>query len=164
MVKKVLVTASALTLVASFAIVAAESGTSKGNYANHNTVVETVELPGGGSVQVLHFKQFTFAEDPGHPIHNSSQDCVGVSRVDADGGTVSFSGSCFGSDGEGNGFAWWWRQDEAGTESCPTACGSWGYFSGFGKYEGISGSGTWAGTAAYPDGGTGSWKGSYSVP
>lgn len=164
MFKKVLVTALILTLATSFAVSAAESGSSKGHYANHNTALDIVELPGGGSVQVNHFKQFSFADDSNHPVHNSSSDCVGVTRVDADGNITSASGSCFGSNTEGDSVSWWWRQAEAGTATCPTRCGTFGYFDGGGKLKGISGTGTWVTTATYPDGGTGTWKGSYSIP
>ena len=164
MVNKALVTVIILGLAWSFAVSAAESGSSKGHYANHSTSLETVELAGGGSIEVNHFKQFTFADDPSHPIHNSSQDCVGVSRLDADGNIISASGSCFGSKGEGDSVSWWWRQEEAGTESCPIQCGTWGYFDGSGAHKGISGTGTWVNTVMFADGNTGTWEGSYSIP
>lgn len=164
MLKKSLVTAIILALAVSFAVSAAESGSAKGRWASHFTSVDTVELPGGGSVRVAHSKQFSFADDSGHPSHNTASDCVGVARADADGNVTSASGSCFGADGEGNGVSWWWRQDESGTEGCPTACGSWGYFDGSGKYKGISGSGTWVVATSFADGNNGNWEGSYSIP
>jgi len=164
MFKKPLVTLLVLTLAASVAASAAESGSAKGHYANHVTSVDTVELPGGGSVQVSHFKQITFADNPNHPTHENALDCIGVLRADADGNTTMNSGSCFGEDGKGNSVSSWWRQDEAGTESCPTACGSWGYFDGGGKYKGISGTGTWVATMSFENANSGTWESSYSLP
>lgn len=164
MVKKTLVTALILSLGVSFAVSAAESGSGKGTWANHNTSVDKVELPGGGSILVQHTKQFHTAEQPDHPLDNTIADCVGVFRFDAGGNVTAASGSCFVSDSDGDRSSFWWRQEEGGTESCPVACGKWGYFAGDGKYAGISGTGTWAQTTVFTDGGSGTWESTYSIP
>jgi len=164
MSRKAFVSMTILALAAAIPVAEAGSGKSQGRYATHNTMAETTELPDGGSVVVGHFKQFTFADDARHPIDNGAQDCTGVTRLDADGNTVSASGSCFGTDEDGDRMSWWWRQEETGTTACPNACGVWGFFAGDGKYEGIKGSGTWKVTARFEDGGVGVWKGEYSIP
>ncbi len=68
------------------------------------------------------------------------------------------------SDTQGDRMSFWWRQEEAGTESCPGACGSWGFFAGDGTYKGITGQGKWVQSALFPDGGSGTWEGTYSIP
>ncbi len=164
MIKKTLAVLLLLALVVPFAVSAAGSGSSKGTWANHNTSVSTVELPGGGSVTVQHTKQSHAAEDPNHPLDNTQADCVGVFRTDAAGTVTSASGSCFVIDGNGDRTSFWWRQDESQTESCPVACGSWGYFAGDGRYAGISGTGTWVQTTLFAAGGSGTWESNYSIP
>ncbi len=163
MVKTTLVVGMVLAL-ASFTASAADSGSSKGTWANHNTMVSTTELPGGGSVMVQHTKQSHTAEDSSHPLGNTMADCVGVFRMAADGTVTAASGTCFVIDGDGDRTSFWWRQDAAGTESCPVACGSWAYFAGDGKYAGISGDGKWMQTTLFADGGSGTWESSYSIP
>lgn len=152
-------------LCASLAIADGHEGMAEGRYAIHYTQVDQTELPGGGAVQVAHYKQFTQANDPGHPLDDTTGDCVAVTYVNSEGAQTSASGSCFVTDGEGNTASFWWRQDDAGSDSCPTQCGSWGYFAGAGKLAGIGGEGTWVGTTVFPDGSlSGTWKGKYSLP
>ncbi len=164
MVKRTVLIAAILVLGASFALSAGGSGAGKGTWANHNTMVDTVEVPGGGSIMVQHTKQFHHAEDPDHPLDSTAADCVGVFRLDATGVPTAASGTCFVSDAQGDRMSFWWRQEEAGTESCPGACGSWGFFAGDGTYKGITGQGKWVQSALFPDGGSGTWEGTYSIP
>jgi len=121
-------------------------------------------LPNEGTVEVLRYKQFTFAEDAASPLNNASQNCTATPVVSASGELVTNAGFCMSTDADGD-IAWfWWRQEESGTENCPTACGSWGYYNGIGKFEGITGGSTWKSVSDYPDGsGTGVWNGTYEL-
>ena len=52
----------------------------------------------------------------------------------------------------------------AGTPNCPAICGQWGFYSGYGKFSGIAGGGTWKAATNFSDGtGMGTWDGSYEM-
>lgn len=152
-----------VTLATSSVIFAEASGSATGRYAIHVTSAERSELPGGGVVELSHYRQTIFAEDGEHPIDNSSADCVGMFRVSPAGALTAGSGACFTKTADGDGASFWWRMDAAGTESCPTLCGVWGYFDGYGKLADIRGNGWWKQTVAFSDGSIGTWGGSYSI-
>lgn len=160
--RNVAILVCALLLLASTVAVAG-SGSGKGRYATYTVSDRTTELPGGGSVSISHYHQFVFADDPTHPLDDTNADCVGQFILSGD-EVVSASGVCYGNDAAGSGFSYWWRMDEGGTEECPDLCGSFGYFDGYGKYDGISGKGTWTRTTVTPQGGSGTWEGTYSIP
>jgi len=162
--KRVLFAAAILTIVATPAVFAGDSGSGSGRFATHNGSTEVTSLPDGGRVEVAHYHQTVFASQAGHPLDNTNADCVGMYVFSADGAPSSASGSCFGKDADGDGTSYWWRLDKAGTSDCPGLCGSWGYFDGTGKFKGISGNGTFKQSTIFPDGSTGTWKGSYSIP
>ena len=142
---------------------AQSTGDGGGRYATHTMSVDSTELPDGGRVEVSHFRQVVFADKAGNPLDGTNADCVGMNMFSKGGAVTSASGSCYISDASGNGASMWWRMDEAGTAGCPILCGSWGYFDGYGKFKGISGSGTWKQTSLFPDGSIGTWTGSYSL-
>ena len=150
-------------LVGSWAALAGESGSATGRYATHVTSAELSKLPDGGAVEMSHYRQIIFVAEGEHPIDNSSADCVGRFRVSPEGVVTSGSGVCYTTNAEGDGSSFWWRMDEAGTESCPTICGVWGYFDGFGKLAGIKGTGWWKQAVAFSEGGIGTWGGSYAI-
>jgi hypothetical protein len=152
-----------LLLGAPTALVAQQSGTATGRFGTRNISTQTTELPDGRSIDVNHYHQVTFADDPDHPLNNQTADCVGQFLMSADGNPVAASGSCYGKDVDGDGASFWWRMDTAGTADCPTLCGSFGYFAGFGKFAGITGTGTWRVTAPFEEGNLGVWEGSYSM-
>jgi len=145
------------------AVFGQESGASSGRYATYTISADSTELPDGGRVDISHFRQIVFADQPGHPLDGTNADCVGMMLFAKGGAITSASGSCYVKDAAGNGASMWWRMDEAGTADCPAMCGSWGYFDGYGKFKGVSGSGTWKQTSLFPDGNMGTWKGSYSM-
>lgn len=138
-------------------------GSDAGRYATHNISVDSTELPGGGHVDILHYHQVVFADDPASPLDGTSGDCVGMTMFAGSGAVTTASGSCYIKDAAGNGVSMWWRMDTAGTADCPMMCGSWGYFDGYGKFKGITGQGTWKQVNMFADGHTGTWTGSYSL-
>jgi hypothetical protein len=90
-------------------------------------------------------------------------DCVGLFVVSADGAIVAASGSCYSQDAAGDGLSYWWRMEKGGTADCPDLCGSYGYFAGYGKYQGITGAGNWERQGLVADGSVGVWDGTYSM-
>ena len=127
-----------------------------GRYATRNLSTDSTDLANGGRVDVVHH-QATFADQPDHPLDNTVADCVGMYRITPDGTLGSASGSCFSRSASGDGTSYWWRFEKQGTADCPGLCGTWGFYDGFGKFKGISGTGTWQQTADFGDGGMGTW-------
>lgn len=155
--------ALALSLPAATAV-AQMSGSASGRYATHTLSNDVQEMPDGSSMVLSHYNQISFANDGEHPIDNVSLDCIGKLMVAADGSMTAGNGSCFGVDKDGHGTSFWWRMTEARTADCSDICGEWGYFAGDGKFEGIEGSGTWQRNTLFPDGSSGTWQGSYTIP
>ena len=87
------------------------------------------------------------------------QTCPGCPR----GRTSVRFDTCFSRDGDGDGVSYWWVVDSAGTEDCPDLCGSFTYYGGYGKYAGMTGSGTWRRNALVGGMGMGTWSSSYSI-
>lgn len=140
----------------------AGAGSGKGRYGLHNITSSTTEMPDDRTIMVSHYHQVVFADDPAHPLDETGADCVGQFIMSGD-QVLAASGACYGRDAEGDGFSYWWRMDKGGTADCPDLCGSFGYFDGYGKYKGITGKGTWVRTSTTPQGGAGTWEGSYSI-
>ena len=160
--KRAVCVVAALLMITVSGAFAQESGS--GRYATNVMSTDSNDLPSGGSVDVVHYHQVTFADEIGHPLDNNMADCVGMYRFSADGAVVSASGTCFSTDADGDGSSFWWRLNEQGTSDCPGMCGVWGYYAGYGKFDGISGAGEWQQTTTFPDGsGSGTWKGTYSL-
>jgi hypothetical protein len=153
-----------LLIVAAPAVFGGDSGTASGRFATHTMSTDATDLPDGGRVEIAHYYQATFSDQEGFPLDNTSSDCVGMYVFSKTGAVASASGTCFGTDADGNMISLWWRHEQGGTASCPNMCGSWGYFDGTGKLKGISGGGTFNQTTLFPEGSTGTWKGSYSIP
>ncbi len=152
-----------LVLAGPSLLFAQRSGSGKGRFATQILSSDVTELPDGRTVQVSHYHQATFAEDPNHPLDNQKADCVGLFVSSEDGTPIAASGSCYGRDAAGDGVSYWWRRDKVGTADCPNGCGSFGLYAGFGKYSGITGNGTWRVDPAFPDGNMGTWESSYSL-
>jgi hypothetical protein len=130
-----------------------------GRYATHNSHEVTQEMPDGTKVVVSHYTQITFADDSSHPLDNVSSDCVGRFHATADDAFISADGMCTSFNAAGDTASFWWRADEANTADCPDLCGSWGYFNGTGKFDGIEGSGSWIRNTLFHNGSSGTWKG-----
>ena len=144
------------------AVAVAQSGTQEGRYANLNDAVVVTELPGGGELQEVDFRQVTFASDGESPLDEILSDCRGVFQMDAAGQPTHASGTCMGSSPEGDLIAWWWQMTEAATEGCSDMCGTFSLFGGHGKYAGMTGEGTWIRESIHPTGGFGTWQLEYS--
>ncbi len=153
-----------LLILVAPAVFGGDSGTATGRFATHTMSTDSTELPDGGRVDIVHYNQFAFSDQPGHPIDNTTADCVGRYLFSNDGDVEAASGICFATDAGGNMTSFWWRFEEAATANCPLMCGSWGYFDGTGKYKGVSGTGTWKQSSVFGDDGVGTWKGSFSTP
>lgn len=139
------------------------SGKTQGRYATHTISDDVQQMEDGSAVVLSHYHQSTFADDKGHPIDNTSSTCVGLIKLDANGGTSSANGSCFTYDGDGDEASFWWRMTDNGSANCMDICGEWGYFAGDGKFAGIQGTGTWKRTTLFDNGSSGTWTGSYTL-
>lgn len=149
---------SLLLLAAPAALAAQQTMSGEGVYGTRNFAAETTELPDGRTLTVNRFHQVTFAADKSHALHDLAGECVGQLLASSDGSPLTGSGFCYQRNVEGDGVSWWWRQDSGGTADCPNICGTFGFVDGFGKFEGISGEGTWQVTAGFEDGGLGAWQ------
>ena len=145
-------------------LLAQTSGSSTGRYATYTLSEDLQQNADGTSTMLAHYHQISFADDPSHPVDNTSSMCVGKFNIDSDGSMTAASGSCFSTDADGDGLTFWWRMTGGGTAECPDACGEWGYVAGDGKFSGIQGNGTWERTVLFSDGGAGTWEGSYTLP
>lgn len=97
------------------------------------TVIERVEREDGSILERSHLRTVVLCDDPGVPLHNSPQDCMGTTLVLAD-GTMMARGYCDGVDLDGDVWWIWWQ-------NLPDA-NTWGFMGGTGKYENVSGNGT----------------------
>lgn len=136
---------------------------SSGRYATHDGTSTVQEMPDGSKVQIAHYSQISFAVDKSHPLDNKSADCMGRFHMAADGALQSGSGTCTSFDSDGSTASFWWRVDKIDTPDCAGLCGAWGYFAGTGKLKGIQGSGTFHRDTMFPNGSSGTWKGTASV-
>ena len=142
----------------------AQSAQGGGHYAYHTVSETATEMADGRTEIKTQSVQATQASDPDHSMNGQRADCFGQFPISADGSLDSGSGTCFSKDADQDGFSFWWTADEEGTEACPGLCGSYSYYGGYGKYEGLTGSGSWRRTALIGDSGMGVWTGSYSTP
>ncbi len=161
--RSVLCTMSFL-LLGSPALVLAQSGQSGGQWSSHTVSEETMQLADGRMVVMSHSAQATFADDKNHPLSDQRADCAGQFILSADGAFMSGSGTCFSRDRDGDGHSYWWVVDASETEDCPDLCGSFTYYGGYGKYAGMTGSGTWRRDALINGMGLGTWESSYAMP
>jgi hypothetical protein len=150
---------SLLMLAPSFAIAQDGGG---GRYATRNGTVTTTELADGGTMQMSHYTQVTFADDADNPLDGHMGDCAGLFMVDAAGTTTHASGSCISRDAEGDFISYWWQMTDGGTDECPDLCGVFSLYGGYGKYEGLTGRGRWQRLTTSANGGTGTWGIRYS--
>jgi hypothetical protein len=162
--KRVLI---ALVVVAAGSLTAAagESGSGSGHFTNHFQDVTVTEMPDGSSAQLIHYSSMSVADQAGNPSAATAAECVGVLRMDASSAVTSGSGSCFAKAADGHGFSYWWQVKAYGTDDCPTMCGVWGYYGGYGRFDGLEGKGTWVTTDNFGQSGSmGTWTNTYSMP
>lgn len=129
----------------------AQSATSRYVVTGINSTV--TEMPDGTTVDESTYLQVGMTDAPDFPYYNDIIfECTGKAVAGADGALISSDGMCRGVSSEGDFASFWWRADEAGTDSCPTQCGTWGSVNGTGKYKDKEVSGTWKGVTATPAG------------
>jgi len=105
---------------------------------------DTVSLPDGRSITHLRQKGLVLSDDPSSPIHLAVADCFATVVVAADGKSYELTGYC--SDIDRDGDVWWVAfSDGAGGPH-------WSILRGLGKYEGMTGSGTFRVDIETPDG------------
>lgn len=165
MLKRVVTAWIALIAVGSLTALAGDSSSGSGHFTNHISNVQVTEMPDGSMVQMMHYSNMSLADDPKHPSFNTANECVGELRINAAGVVSSGAGSCFAKAVDGHGFSYWWQVEKAGTADCPNLCGTWGYFGGYGRFEGLQGQGSWKVTASFEGtGDIGTWTNTYSMP
>ncbi len=129
-------------------------GSGRVSFVRHSS--ETFQLPDGTTGQRLHSKGVVIANEPTHPFHLSTQDCLGTYLMDSDGAVSSANGYCDGIDRDGHIWWIWWKNDQEG--------GSWGFLGGTGKWDGTEGGGTTKYELQSPDGRVViSWEGSWKM-
>jgi hypothetical protein len=84
------------------------------------------------------------ADDPNTPLSKASQDCMFTTVTSADGKSFSSGGYCDGLDADGDVYFAYGHATQAG--------GKWYYFGGTGKFEGLTGGGTYNLALHWPDG------------
>ena len=165
MSKKVLMMCAIVVVAGSLTVFAGDSGKGTGYFTNHFNDVSASEMADGSSVQLIHYSNISIADDADNPSANTAGECVGILRMNASGAVTSGSGSCMVAAEDGQGFAYWWQVEKAGTADCPALCGIWGYYGGYGDFKGLQGNGTWKVTAQFGEAGSmGTWTNTYSMP
>ncbi len=151
-----LFTASALGLAFVGTAQAGEKMTGSGHNATQNISTETKTLPDGRLMMRIHDAAVIMGNNKGNPFHLSSLDCFSTFIATADGTSGQGSGYCHGLDKDSD--AWW--IDFSGDFSG----GTWSFIGGMGKFEGISGGGTFK-SAAQLEGGRSlsTWNGSWEM-
>lgn len=144
------------------ALAVAQSGTQEGRYINLNDDVVVTERPDGGELHEMEFRQATFSSDGEFPLDEILSDCRGVFLISEAGEPTHASGNCMGSDLEGDRVAWSWQMTDMASQGCPGMCGTFSVYGGQGKYEGMTGEGTWERQTEHATGGFGTWQLEYS--
>jgi hypothetical protein len=83
-------------------------------------------------------------DDPDTPLSKASQDCMFTTVTAADGRSFSSGGYCDGMDADGDVY---WAYGHASEKG-----GKWYYLGGTGKFEGLTGGGTYELALQWPDG------------
>jgi hypothetical protein len=118
-------------------------------------VTETIELPGGATVQRTANRGFIVTPDPDNPLNGANHKCTSTILVAAD-GSVSSAGYCDGIDSDGDVYWLWARGNQDG--------GTWAFIGGTGRFEGIDGGGTYSVGDGWPDGSIiNTWEGTWTM-
>lgn len=144
---------------------AQSSGSHSSRYSVVNIAQDTIVTPTGQMLLEQRYVISHFPDDPDSPFSNITGQCFGsVVFPDTNGErAIAAAGVCHMMDDEGSGYYQWWQWRDAGTPECPIRCGVYNDGNGYGKFEGLSGSGTWNLTALTPGPGvTGRSTGTFS--
>ncbi len=140
-------------LVAPTTVLAQETITFSGRYTIGPVSWEEREIPGGRTIRTATFTKIFLTDDTTNPFNNMTADCVGTGVVSDEDTLIAGGGFCFLTGTDGDGCWMWYRSD-----------GSHGIYNGFGKFEGLTGGGTFEVVALFSDGergGVAVWEGTY---
>ena len=117
------------------AVHAGQKMNGSGHNANQNVSTETKKLADGRMLMRIHDAVVIMGNNPGNPFHLTSLDCFSTFIATPDAKSGNGGGYCQGLDKDGD--AWWisFRGDFAG--------GTWTFIGGNGKFEGVTGGGTY---------------------
>src|SRR3990172_11600948 len=104
----------------------------------------SVKLADGRTVTRQGLQGTAIADDPNTPLSKVSQDCMFTTVTSADGKSFSSGGYCDGLDADGDVYWAYGHATEKG--------GKWYYIGGTGKFEGLTGGGTYQLALTWPDG------------
>ena len=139
------VVALALCGVVVFAgMAAAEKIELKGKSTWSTVSEESMTLADGRTVTRQVLRGTAINDDPNTPLSHASQDCMFTTTTSADGKSFQSGGSCDGIDADGDVYWAYGNADENG--------GKWYYQGGTGKFEGLTGGGTYQLSLQWPDG------------
>lgn len=156
-----LIAAAALSLACSAGAMAQQA---TGLFASHNGLTTETKLPDGRKEIVAHYYILFVSNKPEDPLNNTAGDCVVNMIQSADAKTLSGSGVCFPKDVHGDGASLWWKIEESGTVRCPDQCGTFGYVDGYGRFKGVTGTGSWVRTHLFNDGSMGTITSTFTLP
>jgi hypothetical protein len=105
--------------------------------------VTAADLPSGGSFGIMTNREIVINNDPSSPDHLATAKCYGFFEVSAE-GAYSDNGHCIFTDRDGETFSLKFRTGADG--------GTYEYTGGTGKWEGVTGAGTYV-AADLADGG-----------
>jgi hypothetical protein len=133
-----------------------------GTYMTFNRSMSESALPGGGHTRLVHYYQAGTSDKADSPFAGRTSECVGRMIVSSAGKITDGSGFCFAQDAAGNGGSWTWKVTEAGTEKCPSVCGTFKWAEGYGNAKKVTASGAWKQTYVSKDGGIGTYALTYA--
>ena len=155
----------AVCLLIPVTLLAQGRGSTTLRYVTNAISTDTLYQQGGMTFVSSHFSMVTLVTDGNELFDELKGDCVGTAAVAEDGTITATSGHCFFVDADGDGYWSWFRQTEAGTETCPLRCGAGEAFNGYGKFEGFLWEGTYRVVAALAGGNSvGELEGRYEFP
>jgi hypothetical protein len=139
-----LYTLSSVALGAWTTPVAAGEMKDTGTVTYQTTQLTHSPLAGGKFLTEVRRTGVVVANNPPHPFHLASQDCLGTEIGDGKGLPEEGHGTCVNVDKDGD--VWWFSYSNKGDDR------KWSVVSGTGKYVGMTGGGTTKILVATPDG------------
>jgi hypothetical protein len=140
----------------------AAAGDTTGTYMTFGRAMTESTLADGSHARLVHYYHAGTSEKADSPFANKTSECVARMIVSSAGKLVAGSGSCFAQDSAGNGGSWTWKLTEAGTDKCPTACGTFKWVEGYGNAKNATASGTFKQTFASKEGVVGNYTVTYT--
>lgn len=138
------------------------AGETGGTFMSFVRSASESQLPDGNRARVMHYHHASTSDKADSPFAGKTSECIGRMIVTAAGKVASGSGFCFAQDAAGNGGSWSWKIEQAGTASCPIACGTFKWVEGYGKTSKVTASGSWKQTQSTKDGNIGTYTVTYT--